>query len=130
MTGAHRSVQQRALAKAKRNARIGELYRSGHAMRDIALQFDLSPIGVLKVLQKISEPRRPQGLPPRNKDRDAEIVRLFQTGLTLAEIGDRFGITNVRVHRIIASAGLNRTHGGSWVRRRGEAASFPLTSAG
>ena len=53
-----------------------------------------------------------------NETRDAEIIRLRDNGLTLQEIGDRYGLTRERVRQIVErEPTLLRTKDGSIDRR-------------
>ena len=54
-----------------------------------------------------------------NEERDAEIVRLRENGLTLQEIADRYGLTRERVRQIVERGGsvVLRTKDGSIDRR-------------
>lgn len=52
------------------------------------------------------------------KEREQEILFLYQTGKTTIEIGEKFGITRQRVQQILKKYGLERKHGGSFVRHQ------------
>ena len=49
-------------------------------------------------------------------DRTDAMVTLFTDGATLAEIGQRYGVTRERVRQILAHVGVTRIEGGSHVR--------------
>lgn len=53
----------------------------------------------------------------RNPERDAEIVTLYQSGLALAAVGARFGLTRERIRQILNVAGVSERHRGSSARR-------------
>jgi len=48
----------------------------------------------------------PRGAPDPT-DRDLEAIRLFETGLTLRQVGDKFGITRERVRQVVGRWGYD-----------------------
>lgn len=58
----------------------------------------------------------------RDLGRQARMVELFRSGLTLEEVGDEFDLTRERVRQIITSAGVTASEGGATVKRAKRAA--------
>lgn len=50
---------------------------------------------------------------PKNNERDAEMASMYRKGLTLAKVGQCFGVTRERVRQIIRAAGVTRADGGA-----------------
>lgn len=48
--------------------------------------------------------------------RDLEWITLYQSGQTLQQIGDAFGVTRERVRQRLTKNGLKRRDGGAWAR--------------
>jgi hypothetical protein len=54
---------------------------------------------------------------PRRTDRDANMRAMYEAGLTLQQIGDRYGITRERARQILRRIGVEPDAGGSAKRR-------------
>lgn len=54
--------------------------------------------------------------PGRHAARDKCIVNQFQSGLTLAEIGEKHGLTRSRIQQVLKQQGLARANGGKHVQ--------------
>ena len=81
---------------------------------DIAKRFGVSLPRVSQILGPNSGPRKHRvgTIPP---DLLPEMIRLYSCGLTLAEIGERFGYTGVAVQQKISGLeGYEPRRGGSW----------------
>lgn len=50
--------------------------------------------------------------PPRRTDRDENIRAMYEAGMTLKQIGQRYGVTHERVRQILKRLGLTGEHGG------------------
>lgn len=53
--------------------------------------------------------------------RNAEIVRLYRSGMSAAEIADLYSLSPGRVHQILWKAGLTAADGGEHVRKQARA---------
>ena len=67
------------------------------------------------------------------KDRDSDIIRRIQAGETYEAIGQRYGLTRARIHRIGRDAGVTssrRAHWGPGLTEDQRAAAIPLILRG
>jgi len=93
-------VKQEAFLKliAKRDKIICREYRQGMSLERIAAEWKMGRANVMRILREHSAEY--QRVYPTQK-RNQEIYRLWRGGgLTLQEIGDRYGITRERVRQI------------------------------
>lgn len=107
-----------------RDEHIIRLYTKNHLSgNSIAVLLDCSNTTVYRVLQRngIAPRLRPgthrhrQSSVPGNED---TIIELYRQGLSLAKIGERFGVTHVTVLRVLRDHGVPRRLRGGWRRKK------------
>jgi DNA-binding CsgD family transcriptional regulator len=101
-----------------RNQEIARLYaEEGISPEDLAGRFSLKPSTVADILKLrgVALRRRPRMRPPSPfGQRNAEMARLYvDEGLSLRQVGARFGLSYERVRRILMTAGVSRSRPGA-----------------
>jgi transposase len=88
-----------------------QAYQDGASTPELRHRYDLSQGSVIKILHEHAVEMRGQGLA------DGEILaaaKLYRSGKTLAQLGERFGVSPNAVRRALVSAGVvMRARGGS-----------------
>lgn len=91
----------------ERNARIIERYLKGDKIEDIAKDENTTGKAVNWVLnqaRKRGEVPKETRLKPKQPDRDAEMIRLYNEGETIASLARRYGITTTGITHILRRA--------------------------
>lgn len=105
----HRQVQHRLTAN-ETEALIAK-YRAGASIRDLAVEFRCGPTTVRK---KIKAAGLTLPLTPPTKVQIDEMVRLYESGLSLARTGQRVGFTSKTVQKYLRGRGVRvRDTGGN-----------------
>jgi Mor family transcriptional regulator len=102
-----------------RDSEIGEAYERGMTAQEIAANSFVSTTQVYTILRRLGVARRRPGRAPRLEptEREQEMIALYESGRTLAEVGLSFGITRERVRQILNKRGNGtRGPGGSWAK--------------
>lgn len=98
-----------------REIRFAELAVSGHTATEIA-NLTQACIHTVYLWARESKVKLVRGYThPANAERKAraeKMVSMFRQGVTMAKIGDQFGISRERVRQILAKQGLQATEGG------------------
>lgn len=84
---------------------MGELYKSGMGMKEIAQQFGVSHQRVSQCLTQIGLDRKDRGhwaSQSRNDARRKEAVAMLRTGMTSQEIANRFGVSNTVIWKYVS----------------------------
>ena len=116
--GRHMSIAQE---RAERNLQIIEAYTAGEKMGLIAERFGISVPAIYRVLRRQRvKLRGARELPPLKVQRNAELVRRYQEGETLNDLGQAFDLTRERVRQILVREGCIERHRGKAKRARGE----------
>jgi transposase-like protein len=92
-------------------AELVQAYRDGASTTELRRRYDVSQGSVIKLLHEHAVEMRGQGL----ADRDVPLAaNLYRSGKTLAQLGERFGISPNAVRRALVAAGaVMRVRGGS-----------------
>lgn len=108
-----------AISLAERDGAIIKAYQTGDKLVQLAEQYGLTVSGICGILRRHGIERsqkggRPGGThkPRQFTERDAAIVRLYESGKTLEELGASFDITRERVRQILVRAGCEERHRG------------------
>jgi hypothetical protein len=91
---------------AARDRSIVEARRNGASAVKLALQHGLSVQMIYQIAKKVPKPIR------ATSERDLKMASMYRQGLTLAVIGEKFGVTRERVRQIVEKQGLTRRDGG------------------
>lgn len=93
-----------------RNQQIIDAYNTGIEVRLIAEQHNISTATVHQVVRQAKTATevadRPRGRRPVNAERDRLIVEAYNTGRTLASIGEEHGMSRERVRQIVQRSGI------------------------
>lgn len=99
-------------------ARILELAVAGKSTDEIALELRVRPYAVYRLARVagISLKRSfKTKTDPEREARRSKMAEMYRQGVTLAKIGEQFGMTRERVRQIIGPLGLNGMNGGASV---------------
>lgn len=95
-----------------RNKKIVAAYNRGRRIADIAETFGLSMPSIQQIVSDARArgevTRKGRQASPTSPARIATVVERYNDGETLAQIGDRLGVTRERVRQILAEAGIER----------------------
>lgn len=91
---------------AARDRWIVEERRAGVSAADLAHKHGISVAMIYRITKKVPKPLR------ATSERDQRMASMFRQGLTLAIIGEKFGVTRERVRQVIVRQGLTRLDGG------------------
>jgi DNA-directed RNA polymerase specialized sigma subunit len=103
----------------ERNQEIVRLYVEERlTLREVGARFHLSHERVRQILERAGVSRRSSSVhrltPQELAQRNQEIVRLYvEDGLTLREVGERFGVTERQLSWVLKPAGLSRRKPGT-----------------
>ncbi len=107
------------ISLVKRDTAIIEAYQTGDRVVDLSERHGMTVSGVYGILRRYGIPRHQKRGPTTGArklrqftERDAAIVRLYENGKTLEELGASFGITRERVRQILVRDGCNVRHRG------------------
>lgn len=78
-------------------------YRSGATLREVASQFEVHRTTASKHLERRSVRRRRRSLEPVER---AEAIRLYEAGLSVAEVGKRLGFDGGTIWLALRQAGV------------------------
>jgi hypothetical protein len=78
-------------------------YRSGIAIRDLALEFKIHRATVFELVERLGLPRR---IPILTSEEVGEATRLYQSGKSLLKVGDHFGVAADTVALALMKAGV------------------------
>lgn len=105
----------------QRNHEIARLYGEGLSVPELGARFRLSPSTIATILTRrgVSLKRLSSGALPHLKERNDEIVRLYEReGLTLRQIGRQFDLSPERVRQLVRRAGVPPRRSGERFRER------------
>ena len=100
-----------ALARENRDRSLIEMYLQGARIADIAEEFDLSNLGVSQILRRHNIKRDPS-FKPEYKYRkkieitDDQVIKLWNSGLSVKLISERYGVHKCSIHAIAKRLGL------------------------
>lgn len=84
---------------------MGEFYKSGMGMKEIAQQFGVSHQRVSQCLNQIGLDRKDRGnwaRPGRNDDRRKEAIAMLRTGMTSQDIAKHFGVSDTVIGNYVS----------------------------
>jgi DNA-binding CsgD family transcriptional regulator len=94
---------------------IARLYAEGMSLKEVGRRFGVNPDTVRSALRRMGVPCRPRGSGRKaDAGRDREIARLYAGGLTLMQIGRRFGLSVEGVRVALRRLGVPRRPCGSF----------------
>lgn len=96
-------------------------YERGATMTAVASEFGISTSRVSELFKRYGFPteRRAQAEAARRAARTKEMWQAYEAGASLAEVGQQFGLSAVRVSQLFRAAGLKaRPHGSPGRKRR------------
>ena len=102
----------------EQDASIVSSYQTGKSLRDVAGLFGVSHETVARRIAGAGVALRGRGRPgvvrvkPRNKSKDAEIVRLYESGKTLREVGEVVGLSAHTIRSVLIANRHNRRRKG------------------
>lgn len=93
---------------------VVRLYESGLSMEAVGREFDVSATKIFTVLASEGVERRSQGSYTGNRGatkkihphQHAEIVRLYESGMSLTAIGERFRVSMMPISRVLREEGV------------------------
>ena len=111
-THAQVAARDRAMVDAFRSGTpIDELVRlNGVKRQTVVLALKRAGLDTKKP-KKVKPPKIPR-CPKPPKPRDLEMASMYRQGLTLAIIGEKFGLTRERVRQLVSKQGITRLEGG------------------
>jgi AraC-like DNA-binding protein len=104
-----------------------ELYQTGASLREVGERFGVSSALVVKVFRRAGLERRSYAEAGRLRSADAkrtvehpvsQMYELYQTGLSLGAVGERFGLSRSRVSELFMAAGLQSRQSAARKARR------------
>ena len=101
-----------------RDAEVARLYREGISLVNLSKRFGIGISWISQILTQRGVSRRGRGRPRgfvndvATRQRNESIVQLYQEGLTLAIVGQKFGITRERVRQILKCQEVSKAEGG------------------
>lgn len=88
-------------------------YQTGSMVRELADGYGVHPGTVYRILDEANVERRDdrslhKGGMKRDASRHRRIIKSYLSGLSLKEVGKRFGVSHQRIHEILISNGVAR----------------------
>lgn len=103
--------------KAVRNSAMVDAFRGGATLDWLTASTGLSAqmVRLILVRSGCSLPALKRGPKVQKSlgERDLKMVSMYRQGLTLAKIGEQFGITRERVRQLLSKQGISRADGGA-----------------
>lgn len=112
-----------------RDAELAKRYQEGVSLMILSEQFGIGIAHISSILKQQDVPTRSRGRPKGfvndavTHERNERIAQLYQEGLTLETIGQKYGLTRERIRQIIRTQGVSKTEGGAALARQRRIAS-------